>query len=209
MAYSRSGGGILRAVVPKSLGMALVAATLLAGCSGLSSTPSGTALAAADRMTIGDLTAAPQPAPFPDFDTTPDTLKSGIVPDAVLSYAEANGPSDDVEMLMAYYAGVYGVPLDLVRRVAKRESTFNPAARNGPYWGLMQILPATARSMGYKGPNEGLLDPDINLKYAVRYLAGAYLVARGDIAKADRLYQRGFYYDAKHLGLLEETGLRP
>ena len=39
------------------------------------------------------------------------------------------------------------VPVSLVQRVVIRESTHRPAARNGPYYGQMQILPATARSM--------------------------------------------------------------
>ena len=42
------------------------------------------------------------------------------------------------------------VPVALVQRVVIRESTHRPWARNGPYYGLMQILPATARSMGFR-----------------------------------------------------------
>ena len=38
------------------------------------------------------------------------------------------------------------VPEHLMHRVVKRESGYNPAARNGPYYGLMQILPATAHT---------------------------------------------------------------
>lgn len=114
-----------------------------------------------------------------------------------------------IELLASYYAQFYGVPLDLVRRVINRESTFNPAARNGPYYGLMQILPATARTMGYRGSPEGLLDAETNLIYAVKYLRGAWLLADGSHDKAVRLYAAGYYYDAKARGMLEETGLRP
>jgi soluble lytic murein transglycosylase-like protein len=102
----------------------------------------------------------------------------------------------------------HGVPRDLVHRVVIRESRYNPAARNGPYWGLMQIHPTTARTMGYQGPPEGLLDAETNLEYAVKYLRGAWLVARGDHDAAVRWYARGYYYEAKRLGLLRETGLR-
>ena len=69
---------------------------------------------------------------------------------------------------------------DLVQRVVIRESRHVPAARNGPYYGLMQILPATARTMGYEGRPEGLLDAETNLRYGVKYLRGAWLVAGGD-----------------------------
>ncbi|THH37459.1 lytic transglycosylase domain-containing protein [Aliishimia ponticola] len=99
------------------------------------------------------------------------------------------------------------VPVSLVQRVILRESTHQPGARNGPYYGLMQILPATARSMGFRGAPSDLLDAETNLKYAVRYLRGAWLVSGGDEAAAVRWYARGYYYEAKRLGLVAETGV--
>ena len=115
--------------------------------------------------------------------------------------------SPELDALIARYAAHHEIPLELLRRVVNRESTFNPAARNGPYWGLMQILPQTARTMGYRGAPEGLLDAETNLKYAGKYLRGAYLVAGGDHDLAVRYYARGYYYDAKRRGMLEATGL--
>ena len=41
----------------------------------------------------------------------------------------------------------------------------------------------------------------------MKYLRGAYLVADGNHDRAVGFYARGYYYDAKRLGLLEETGL--
>lgn len=114
----------------------------------------------------------------------------------------------ELRALIDRYAGTYGVPPDLVQRVVVRESTHRPEARNGPYYGLMQILPATARSMGYQGSADGLLDAETNLKYAVKYLRGAWLVAEGDRDEAVGWYARGYYFEAKKMGLLEETGLR-
>ena len=38
----------------------------------------------------------------------------------------------------------------------------------------MQIKYATAKSMGYRGLAKQFLNPDINLKYGGKYLAGAY-----------------------------------
>jgi soluble lytic murein transglycosylase-like protein len=110
--------------------------------------------------------------------------------------------------LILRYADTYDVPPSLIHRVVVRESGYNAGARNGPYYGLMQISYATAKSMGYKGSPGGLLDPDTNLKYAVKYLRGAYIVGRGNQDQAVRLYARGYYYDAKRAGLLEESGLR-
>lgn len=106
------------------------------------------------------------------------------------------------------YSKAYGVPEELVHRVIIRESRHRPGARNGPYYGLMQMLPATARGMGYRGSPQGLLDSETNLKYGVKYLRGAYLVAGGNHDAAVKWYSRGYYYEAKRKGLLEETGLR-
>ncbi len=126
-----------------------------------------------------------------------------------MAFAEApSGGSGNVNGLIAKYAAHYDVPEALIHRVVKRESGYNPKARNGPYWGLMQISAATARSMGFKGDAAGLLDPDTNLKYAVKYLRGAWMVGGYSQEAAVRHYARGYYYDAKRMGLLEETGLR-
>lgn len=124
-----------------------------------------------------------------------------------LSPGRVAARSPELDALIAKYAAHHGIPLELLRRVVNRESTFNPAARNGPYWGLMQILPQTARTMGYRGSPEGLLDAETNLIYAGKYLRGAYLVADGNHDLAVRYYSRGYYYDAKRRGMLEATGL--
>jgi len=110
----------------------------------------------------------------------------------------------EVDALIKKYANAYEVPESLVRRVVDRESRGNPNARNGPYWGLMQISHPTAKKMGYRGYPAGLLDAETNLRYAVKYLAGAYLVANRDQDKAVRYYARGYHYDASSQNLLEK-----
>ena len=104
--------------------------------------------------------------------------------------------------LISKYAVMYNVPEDLVHRVVQRESRYNPSAFNGGHFGLMQIKHATARSMGFDGPASGLFDAETNLKYAVKYLSGAWLVADNNRDNAVRLYARGYYYDAKRKGML-------
>lgn len=118
------------------------------------------------------------------------------------------GETPQMRALVRKYAGIHDIPESLLHRVIQRESGYNAAARNGPYYGLMQILPQTAGTMGYRGSPEGLLDAETNLKYAGRYLRGAWLVSRGNETEAVGWYARGYYYEAKRLGLLEETGLR-
>lgn len=114
----------------------------------------------------------------------------------------------ELRVLINKWADHYEVPRDLVHAQIKRESTHRPWVRNGPYYGLMQILPETARTMGHRGPASELLDADTNLEFAVKYLKGAYIVSGGDKAAAMKWYARGYYYEAKRLGLLKETGLR-
>ena len=120
----------------------------------------------------------------------------------------AAGQTPEMNRLVDKYARAYDMPASLIHRVIRRESGYNPRARNGPYYGLMQILPQTAATMGYRGPASGLLDAETNLKYAGKYLRGAWMVSRGSQDKAVYWYSHGYYYEAKRRGLLEETGLR-
>ncbi len=139
------------------------------------------------------LVACGRPAPAPDL-VAPTGLNMGETP--------------RMRALINEYAAFYDMPPELLHRVIQRESDYNAAARNGPYYGLMQILPETARGMGYDGPVEGLLDAETNLRYAGAYLRGAWLVSDGSIDEAVGWYARGYYYEARNRCLLVETGLR-
>jgi len=119
------------------------------------------------------------------------------------------GETPQMRALIEEYAVIHGIPEELLHRVIQRESDYRAGARNGPYSGLMQILPETARTMGHRGPPEDLLDAETNLLYAGRYLRGAWIVADGDIDEAVHWFARGYYYEARDRGLLVETGLRP
>ncbi|MBB3973580.1 lytic transglycosylase domain-containing protein [Hansschlegelia beijingensis] len=120
--------------------------------------------------------------------------------------AETAAPAQ-YDAIIAKHARAHGVPESLIRRVIVRESRYNPKAMHRGHYGMMQIKPATAQAMGYRGSAAGLLDADTNLTYAVRYLAGAYKVAGGDSDRAVRLYASGYYYDAKRKGMLAQVGL--
>jgi hypothetical protein len=102
--------------------------------------------------------------------------------------------------MAAAQASAAGVPVSLVERVIKRESGGNPRAVSRGNYGLMQIRLGTARAMGYTGSAAGLLDPQTNMTYAVRYLAGAYRAAGGNESRAVALYARGYYDVAKRQG---------
>ncbi len=100
--------------------------------------------------------------------------------------------------MIASHASSNGVPVELVHRIIVRESRYraNAMGRGGAS-GLMQIKLATARGMGYTGSAAGLLDPDTNLTYGVKYLAGAWRVAGGHHGRAVGYYASGYYYAAK------------
>jgi hypothetical protein len=106
-----------------------------------------------------------------------------------------------LDAMIATHAASNGVPPSLVRRVVMRESRYNPRAVSRGNYGLMQIRLGTARAMGYRGSAQGLLDPNTNMTYAVRYLAGAYRAAGGNEARAISYYQRGYHHAAKRRGV--------
>jgi soluble lytic murein transglycosylase-like protein len=116
---------------------------------------------------------------------------------------DANG---NLDALIASQAAANGVPEDLVRRVIRRESGGNPRVVSAGNYGLMQIKLGTARAMGYQGDAAGLLDPNTNMTYAVKYLAGAYQAAGGNADRAVHYYASGYYYAAKRKGLVDGNG---
>src|SRR4051794_2851764 len=111
----------------------------------------------------------------------------GLLPSAL---AHAGSPYD---AMIAQHAAANGVPIELVHRVIVRESRYNPHAVHAGNYGMMQIKLQTARGMGYTGTAQGLLDPNTNLTYAVKYLAGAYRAAGGNQGRAVSYYAGGYY----------------
>src|SRR5450631_4624324 len=111
---------------------------------------------------------------------------------------QASAQRAQYDALVSTHAKANGVPEALVHRVIVRESRYQPqlVGRGGTI-GLMQIKLATARSLGYTGTAEGLRDPNTNLTYAVKYLAGAFRAANGDHNRAVAYYASGYYYAAK------------
>ena len=118
------------------------------------------------------------------------------------------GETAEIRVLINKWADHYQVPRELVHKVVQRESDYRPRARNGPYYGMMQILPETARGMGFRGSANELLDADTNLQWAVKYLRGAWMLSYGNMDDAVMWYARGYYYEARDRCLLVETELR-
>jgi len=85
-----------------------------------------------------------------------------------------------------------GVPYSLVDAVMWIESRYNPAATGGVgEIGLMQILPPTAKLLGFRGTLGELREPRTNIRFGTRYLAGAWRLAKGDICTTVMKYRAG------------------
>ena len=111
---------------------------------------------------------------------------------------DANG---NLDSLISRHAAANNLPESMVRRIIKRESGGRAHVISKGNYGIMQIRLGTARAMGYTGTAAGLLDPEVNMTYAVKYLAGAYQVAGGSEGAAVANYARGYYHQAKRQNL--------
>ena len=100
---------------------------------------------------------------------------------------------------LAYYraliekeAGRHGLAPAIAEAVMAVESGYNPGAIGGVgEIGLMQILPSTARMLGFTGSNAELAMPENNIRYGVTYLAQAWRLAGGDLCTATMKYRAG------------------
>lgn len=92
-----------------------------------------------------------------------------------------------------------GVPTTLIYATIFVESSINPSAKTWEptakppdySYGLGQVLPATADWNGYKGPGDGLLNPDTNLEVVATYLGKQLARYNNDIPSAISAYNAG------------------
>ena len=97
----------------------------------------------------------------------------------VISYLEGlpNPPNSKERRVMSFFTSIervgaeFSIEPALIAGIMDRESGGDVSARGavGEY-GLMQVRPTTAQWLGYKGPEDLLSDPDVNLYYAAKYL---------------------------------------
>jgi len=85
-----------------------------------------------------------------------------------------------------------GLAPEIAEAVMAVESGYNPGAIGGVgEIGLMQILPSTARMLGFVGRNADLAKPETNIHFGVTYLSQAWRLARGDLCTAVMKYRAG------------------
>lgn len=110
------------------------------------------------------------------------------------------GPTlKDIDRIVDLASRTYGLDADLIRRVIRTESNFNPNSRSPKgAMGLMQLMPETARELGVKDP----YNPVDNVMAGTRYLRGLIDRYQGDLPRALAAYNWGMGNVEKNPGRL-------
>jgi soluble lytic murein transglycosylase-like protein len=107
--------------------------------------------------------------------------------------AKPANPKADYRAIAKRFAVQKNVPYELVDAVMRVESNYNPRARGGDgEYGIMQVMPPTARMLGHDGTDADLADPETNIRLGTTYLAEAWRRADGDICTTVMKYRAGW-----------------
>lgn len=114
-----------------------------------------------------------------------DTMTTGSV-------ASAAAGSTKYSTIISSYASSYGVPIALAHAVVRVESNYRAdmTGRAGEV-GLMQIKYSTAQGLGYTGTRQALYNPDTNIRWGMKYLAGAHKLGNGTTCGTILRYNAG------------------
>lgn len=89
-------------------------------------------------------------------------------------------------------ANRHGLPQEVAHAVIEIESNFKPQALGGDgEIGLMQVLPSTARLLGFSGTSEDLAKPETNITFGVKYLSQAWKISGQDLCTTLMKYRAG------------------
>jgi hypothetical protein len=84
------------------------------------------------------------------------------------------------------------LPTDIAEAVVFVESSYDASLVGGVgEIGLMQVRPETAALLGFRGTTAELAKPEVNIRYGVAYLSGAWRLAHGDLCRALMKYRAG------------------
>ena len=118
----------------------------------------------------------------------------GLVSAPAVVQAKSNLAKKPYHKIIERHAQKHGVPVRLAHAFVKVESNYNYKTRGrAGEVGLMQLMPSTARSIGYKGSMRALYNPETNITWGMKYLAMAYKKAGGDTCKTVMRYQSGLW----------------
>jgi hypothetical protein len=104
----------------------------------------------------------------------------------------ASSARDQLWPLVRAEAQRLGVPPALADAVAIVETGYTPSSvGSSGEIGMMQVMPSTARMLGFSGDMAGLFDPATNIHYGVSYLARAWAASGGNACRALMKYRAG------------------
>ena len=113
-------------------------------------------------------------------------------PPAPLAAAHAPASLERYRAIARSEAARNGLPYEIADAIMRVESAYNPEAHGASgEVGLMQIMPPTARLLGFTGSLDDLANPETNVALGVRYLAGAFRKAGGDLCTTAMKYRAG------------------
>lgn len=96
------------------------------------------------------------------------------------------------DAIIARHAAANDVPLALAHAVIEVESSYRPHVRGAAgEVGLMQIKPATARGLGFRGSVKALFDPETNIRFGMKYLGEARRRGDGSVCGTILKYNAG------------------
>ncbi|ETP72141.1 soluble lytic murein transglycosylase-like protein [Lachnospiraceae bacterium JC7] len=114
------------------------------------------------------------------------------------SGAAVTSGSSTLDAIFARAAEAYGVPERILKAVAKAESDFKTTAvSKAGAMGIMQLMPATAKSLGVKDP----FDPEQNIMGGAKLLASNLKEFGGDLKLALAAYNAGSGAVKKYNGI--------
>ncbi len=128
--------------------------------------------------------------------TTPFANK--IFSSELASSNNINNTNADIDALIEQYSAKNGLDSAFVKAVIKQESGFQPKVTSScGAMGLMQLMPATANSLGVKDA----YDPEQNIAGGTKYLKGLLDRFGGDKSLALAAYNAGPNAVAKYNGI--------